>query len=275
VVFGRDIFFGPPLAYLLPMPLSLAAAEYGSGPPVAILHGLFGSGRNWASVAQRLTAHHRLIAFDLRNHGASPWAENMDYGEMAEDVRASLKARGHKRFALLGHSMGGKVAMMAALQDPDAIDRLVIADIAPVRYAMRHLGEAQAMRRLDLAGIARRSQADAALAPAVPDAAERGFLLQNLIFENDGVRWRLNLDAIARDMARLIDFPALPEGRAYEGPALFIAGARSDYVRSEHEPAIRRLFPKAEIAHIENAGHWLHAEQPAAFLAIVEPFLNR
>src|SRR5262249_6887358 len=122
--------------------------------------------------------------------------------------------------------------------------------------------------------VARRSQADAAFAAAVPNAAERGFLLQNLIFENGGARWRVNLDAIEQNMPRLVDFPAMPEGRAHQVPAPFIADARSDYVRPVHEPTIRRMFPKAEIARIENAGHWLHAEQPAAFLAIVQPFLN-
>src|ERR671926_1210797 len=159
--------------------LSLTATEYGAGPPLAILHGLFGSGRNWATVAQRLAAHHRVIALDLRNHGASPWAETMDYGEMAEDVRASLNARGYERYALLGHSMGGKVAMVAALQCPHSVEQLIIADIAPVSYPMRHLREVEAMRRLDRTGIQRRSQADAALASAVPQAAERAFLLQN------------------------------------------------------------------------------------------------
>jgi esterase len=257
------------------MPITLASAEYGSGPLLAILHGLFGSGRNWASIAQRLAVHHRVIALDLRNHGASPWAETMDYAEMAEDVRASLEARGYTRFALLGHSMGGKVAMMLALQHSEAVERLIVADIAPVPYPVRHLGEVEAMRRLDLSGIARRSQADAALAGAAPDSAERGFLLQNLVFQNGGARWRLNLAAIEREMPRLVDFPIVPEGCTYDGPALFVAGAGSDYVRPEHEASVRRLFPKAEITHIDNAGHWLHAERPAAFLAIVEPFLNR
>jgi esterase len=257
------------------MPLALAATEYGAGPPLAILHGLFGSGRNWASIAQRLAAHHRVIAFDLRNHGASPWAETMDYGAMAEDLRASLEARGHQRFALLGHSMGGKVGMVAALQYPESVERLIVADIAPVFYATRHLGEIQAMRRLDLARINRRAEADKALASSIPDAAERGFLLQNLLFENGGARWRLNLAAIEEEMPRLVGFPAIAAGRTYDGPALFIAGGRSNYLQPAHEPAIRRLFPHAEIARIDNAGHWLHAEQPAAFLAIVEAFLDR
>jgi esterase len=257
------------------MPLELAAVEYGAGPPLAILHGLFGSGRNWTSIAQGLAPKHHVIALDLRNHGASPWAETMDYGEMAEDVHASLSARGYEPYALLGHSMGGKVAMMAALQHPGTVERLIVADIAPVSYPMRHLGEVEAMRRLDLTGIQRRSQADVALASAIPDAAERAFLLQNLIFDNGGARWRLNLEAIEQQMPALVDFPEIPAGRTYDGPALFLAGGRSDYVQTAYEAAIRRFFPNAEIARIVKAGHWLHAEQPAEFLAIIKRFLRR
>ncbi len=253
----------------------LAAVEYGAGAPLAILHGLFGSCRNWASIAQRLAAHHHVIALDLRNHGASPWAETMDYREMAEDVRTTLQERGYDRFALLGHSMGGKVAMTAALEHGAAVERLIVADIAPVSYAPHHLGHVRAMHELDLGGVKRRSDADAPLASAIPDPAERAFLLQNLVFENGAARWRLNLEAIEREMPRLVGFPGLPSDPTYDGPALFVAGGRSTYLRPEHEPAIRRLFPNAEIAVIDNAGHWLHAEQPAAFLAIVEAFLTR
>jgi pimeloyl-ACP methyl ester carboxylesterase len=214
-----------------------------------------------------------VIALDLRNHGASPWAETMDYGEMAEDVRATLNAMGHRRYALLGHSMGGKVAMMAALSDGDAVERLVVVDIAPVGYKPRHLAYVRAMRALDLGAIKRRAEADARLAPAVGDAAERGFLLQNLVLEAGGARWRLNLPVIERSMSELVGFPALPPAASYRGPALFVAGGRSDYLRPEHEPEIRRLFPNARIARIPDAGHWLHAEQPQALLDIVEPFL--
>jgi len=257
------------------MTVPLTAVEYGAGPPLAILHGLFGSGRNWATIAQRLAAHHRVIAVDLRNHGGSPWAATMDYREMAEDVRMTLQERGYERFALLGHSMGGKVAMIAALEHGAEIERLIVADIAPVPYAPHHLGHVRRMRELDLAQIKRRSDADAALAPAIPDPAERAFLLQNLVFENGKARWRLNLAAMEREMPRLVGFPALPSDHAYDGPALFVAGGRSDYLRPGHEPAIRHLFSNAEIAVIDNAGHWLHTEQPAAFLAIVEAFLRR
>ncbi len=257
------------------MSVSLSAVEYGDGPPLAILHGLFGSGRNWASIAQRLAAHHRVVALDLRNHGASPWADTMDYDMMAEDMRATLHARGYFRCALLGHSMGGKVAMVAALRHGSEVARLIVVDIAPARYRPRHLSEVQEMRELDLADIKRRSEVDARLAASIPDPAERAFLVQNLVFEDGQARWRLNLAAIEQAMPELVDFPELPADAAYDGPTLFIAGGQSDYLRAEHEPMIRQLFPRAEIDRIDDAGHWLHAEQPAAFLAIAEPFLSR
>jgi esterase len=255
------------------MTVPLAAVEYGKGPTLAILHGLFGSGRNWVSIAQRLAAHHRVVALDLRNHGASAWADTMDYPAMAEDARAALHARGYHRYALLGHSMGGKVAMVAALQHGAEVDHLIVADIAPVNYPLHHLAHVQAMRALDLANIKRRSEADARLAASIPNPAERAFLVQNLVFEGARPRWRLNLAAIAQAMRRLGEFPDLPPAAVYDGPALFIAGGQSDYLDPEHEPAIRRRFPTAEIARIDNAGHWLHAEQPQRFLAIVEEFL--
>jgi pimeloyl-ACP methyl ester carboxylesterase len=259
------------------MAVRLASVEYGKGPPLAILHGLFGSGRNWAGIAQRLAAHHRVIALDLRNHGASPWAETMDYAEMAADVRATLNASGHRRFALLGHSMGGKVAMVLALGHGEDVERLVVVDIAPVAYQSHHLSYVRAMRALDLGAIKRRVEADARLALAIGDGAERGFLLQNLVFPSaaggGAARWRLNLAAIERAMPFLVGFPALPSAASYRGPALFVAGGRSDYLRAEHEAEIRRLFANAGIAGIADAGHWLHAEQPQAFLDIVEPFL--
>ena len=257
------------------MTVPLTAVEYGQGPPLAILHGLFGSGRNWTSIAQRLSKQHRVVTLDLRNHGASPWADTMDYEEMAADVRATLHARGYHRYALLGHSMGGKAAMVAALQHGAEVERLLVVDIAPVNYPPHHLALVQAMRELDLAGIERRSEADARLARSIPDPAERAFLVQNLLFEDGRARWRLNLAAIEQAMPKLGEFPDLPPTAIYNAPALFIAGGQSDYLRPEHAPAIRRRFPSAEIVRIGNAGHWLHAEQPQAFLSIVEPFLSR
>jgi esterase len=256
------------------MSVALAAVELGDGPAVAILHGLFGAGRNWTTIGRSLAARHRVLLFDLRNHGASPWAEGMSYPDMAEDLRASLAARGIARAALLGHSMGGKVAMAAALARPEEVERLVVVDIAPLAYPPTLLGHVRAMRQLDLAGTRRRGEADRRLAAAIPDAAERAFLLQNLVFAETGARWRINLAAIDRAMPVISGFPSFPAGRAYGGPALFVAGGRSPYVRAEHGPEIAKLFPAARLVRIAEAGHWVHAEAPAAFLAQIEPFLN-
>jgi pimeloyl-ACP methyl ester carboxylesterase len=256
------------------MPVQLAATEYGTGPPVAILHGLFGSGRNWRSIAQQLAARHRVLAFDLRNHGASPWTDGMSYSEMVEDLGGSLRARGISHASLLGHSMGGKVAMLAALLHPAEVDNLVVVDIAPAPNPPTLLAYVRAMRAVDLDGITRRSEADARLAGAIPDGAERALLLQNLIIDDGKARWRLNLEAIEREFPHILDFPELSAGTAYRRPTLFVAGARSDYIQVRHGPTIQRLFPEARIARLEGAGHWVHAEQPQTFLETVAPFLS-
>ena len=255
------------------MVVPLAATEYGAGRPVAILHGLFGSARNWASIAQRLASHHRVVAFDLRNHGASPWADTMGYAAMAEDVRAAMAARGHQRFALIGHSMGGKAAMVLALNAASTVERLIVVDIAPVSSPAPFLHLIRAMRDLDLGAITRRRDADTALAGAIPDPAERGFLLQNLVFDGGGPRWQLNLAALEAAWPTIAAVPSFPADTHYNGPTLFVAGGKSDLLPSSVEPQIRLFFPRAAIERIANAGHWVHAEQPAAFLTLVEPFL--
>ena len=255
------------------MTVPLAATEYGDGKPVAILHGLFGAGRNWTGIARSLASSYRVVVFDLRNHGASPWAETMAYADMAEDVRAAMSARGYPRYALVGHSMGGKVAMLAALLGGGAVERVAVVDIAPVAYPIGFAPYLQAMRGLDLGAITRRGDADARLAASVPDAGERGFLLQNLVLGDGAARWQLNLAALEAAMAGLHDFPALPPGTTYDGPALFVAGGKSGYLRPEHEAAVRTLFPNAVVARIETAGHWVHIEQPELFLGLLTEFL--
>ena len=256
------------------MSVQLTATEYGEGPPVAILHGLFGSGRNWRSIAQQLAVRHRVLAFDLRNHGDAPWADGMAYGELVEDLRASLRARGIGRAALLGHSMGGKVAMLAALLYPSEIDRLVVVDIAPATNPPTLLAYVRAMRAVDLHGVTRRGEVDARLTGTIPNAAERAFLLQNLVFADGKASWRLNLEAIDHEFPQISGFPELPAGTADQGPTLFIVGASSNYILPKHEPLIQRLFPQARIVRIEGAGHWVHAEQPQAFLQAIGPFLS-
>jgi esterase len=254
-------------------PLPLAALEWGSGAPLLILHGLFGSGRNWATVSQHLAASRRVVALDARNHGASPWADSMSYFEMAEDVGAFMAERRLGRAALLGHSMGGKTAMLQALLQGGAVERLVVVDVAPVSYRPTLQAYARAMLDVPLEGVSRRSEVDGQLARAIPDAPERAFLLQNLAFEEGHARWRLNLPVIERSMPILSGFPELPPGTAFAGPTLFIAGERSAYLRPEQRPAIERLFPKAQLVTIPGAGHWVHAERREAFLARVRPFL--
>jgi len=253
--------------------VELAAAEQGSGPPLLILHGLFGSGRNWSSLAQRLAGAHRVFALDARNHGASPWADSMTYADMTEDVQAFRAARGLGRAAMIGHSMGGKTAMLLALHHADAVERLVVVDVAPVAYPPVLAAYVQAMLAVDLTSVSRRAEVDAQLAGAITDPGERAFLLQNLVLEGGRARWRINLPVLERFMPDISGFPAVAAGRSFAGPALFVAGERSSYVRPEHRPAIERLFPKARIVHVPEAGHWLHAERPDAFLALAARFL--
>src|SRR5262249_17668027 len=157
-------------------------------------------------------ARHRVIAFDLRNHGASSWSGAMDYAAMAEDVRAAMAARGHQRFALIGHSMGGKAAMVLALSDPDAVERLVVVDIGPVPVPAPFLGLIRALCSLDLSAIARRRDADVALAIAIPNAAERALLLQSLVFDDGKPRWQLNLTALEAALPVIAGFPSFPAG---------------------------------------------------------------
>ncbi len=251
----------------------LAAAEYGSGPTLLILHGLFGSARNWSSVAQRLASANRGFALDARNHGASPWADTMSYADMVEDVRAFQDAHGLGRATIIGHSMGGKTAMLLALNHPTSVARLVVVDIAPVAHPPALAAYVRAMRAVDLAGVSRRAEVDRQLAGAIPDAAERAFLLQNLVFEDGQARWRLNLPVIERFLPEISGFPDLAAGLSFAGPTLFVAGERSGYVSPADEPAIKRLFPNAQIARVPGAGHWVHAERPDAFLGLVTSFL--
>jgi esterase len=257
------------------MSLELAYDAFGeAGPPLVILHGLLGSARNWTGVAKELGATHRVFALDLRNHGRSPWAETMSFDDMADDVAAFIAGRGLERTALIGQSLGGKVAMRLALRRPERVERLLVVDVAPVAYGHSFASFVEAMQAVDLASVARRADAEAQLEGAIGDAAIRSFLLQNLVRTDAGFVWRVNLDALAANMAALLGFPAPPRDAAYRGPTLFIAGARSSYVKPEHRPLIARLFPAAEHAVIEGAGHWVHAERPTAFLEQAQRFLS-
>lgn len=244
------------------------------GPtPAALLHGLFGSSVNWRGVAKRLAGDRRVLTVDMRNHGRSFHDDTMTYPVMAQDVLDTLDAAGIDRTSLVGHSMGGKAAMVAALEHPERIERLVVVDIAPVVYTHSHVPLIDAMLKLDVAALASRSEADDILASDIGDRMTRQFLLQSLEKEEEGYRWRLNLRVLKDAMDNLTGFPDL-EGKVFDGPVLFLYGADSDYVQPESRPRIEGYFPNAEYFAIEDAGHWVHADQPGVLIERLEKFLG-
>lgn len=251
----------------------LAATEAGAGAPLVLLHGLFGAGQNWGGIRSVLARRFRVLTPDLRNHGASGRDPDMSYAAMAADVAETMDAAGMPQAAVLGHSMGGKVAMALALLHPARVERLVVADIAPVRYPPALRGYVAAMQAIPLRHGLTRREADAALMQAVPEANIRAFLVQNLRFETDPPAWRLGLAEIAAAMPAIEDFSPPPRAR-YDGPVLVMAGERSGYIRPEHHDLFRAVFPAARFATVPAAGHWVHADSPAAFLGLLQPFLD-
>lgn len=241
-------------------------------PPILIVHGLFGSARNWGAIARRLAEGRQVITVDMRNHGESAWHDAHGYPQMAEDLAQVIAADGGP-MDVVGHSMGGKAAMYLALTQPALVRRLVVADIAPVAYGHDQTRHIEAMRALDLTGLTgRRSDADRRMAATTPDAGLRAFLLQSLDLRSDPPRWRLNLDVLAAEMGRIVGWPEV--SGQFDGPVLFLTGADSSYVRPEHRPTIKALFPAARFAKIPGAGHWLHADAPRAFEETVRVFLS-
>jgi pimeloyl-ACP methyl ester carboxylesterase len=260
-----------------------------SGPRVVFVHGLFGQGKNWTTIAKGLADSHRVTLIDLPNHGHSPWTDRVDYLDMAELVATELEQLGEP-VTLVGHSMGGKVAMQLALRRPELLRALVVVDIAPVSYpptggrtddpdeeASPFGAYIEAMRALDLDQLTTRDEADAALRDVIPSRMVRSFLLQSLVREglgtDGGWRWRLNLELLDRDLGELRGFPAPPPGAVFEGPVLWIAGANSTYVLDEDRPHMDALFPATRLVRIKKAGHWVHSEQPEVFLETLRRFL--
>jgi esterase len=283
----------------------LHAIQSGEGPPVVLLHGLFGAARNFGAVQRALTPRFKVIALDMRNHGDSPHGPDMRYPTLAADVQETLHALGVERAALVGHSMGGKAAMALALRSPDVVARLLVSDIAPVAYQHDNISIAAALEAIPLTAALTRQVADAALAPTVKRQDIRAFLLQNLRF-GAAPHWRIGLREIAAAIPDLEGWEPVTrsasvapsasvipgeglgpttshatepgndatELASYAGPALFVAGANSDYLRAEHRPLIRQQFPKARFVSVKHAGHWVHADNPAGFLSVLQAFLH-
>jgi pimeloyl-ACP methyl ester carboxylesterase len=246
------------------------------GSPVVFLHGLFGQGRNWTQIAKAFAADHRTLLVDLPHHGRSRWDEHFDFVAIADQVALLMSA--DDPVALVGHSMGGKVAMIVALRHPELVERLSVVDVAPVTYGSgsEFAGYIEAMQRLDLGALGQRSDADAALEEAVPNPTVRSFLLQNLRREGDSWRWQVNLDVLGEELSDVTDWPEEELGgeAPYQGPVLWIAGERSHYVREEYAAAMDRWFPHNRRVTIKNAGHWVHSEQPEVFVQVLRQFVD-
>ena len=253
-------------------PLPLPHETHGP-TPLIMLHGLFGSGTNFRSVAKRLATRRNVHCPDLRNHGNAPWDAEHTYPALAADVLAWMDRMGLKRADLLGHSMGGKVAMALALEAPARVRRLIVVDIAPVTYAHSLADYARAMLAVDLGALQTRRDADRILATTIPESGIRSFLLQNLKPTATGWAWRIHLRALLAHMRDIGAFPNFGD-KSYSGDSLFLHGARSDYVRKEHEEAIFARFPQARLQAVADSGHWVHAEQPEVFFRVVSGFFE-
>lgn len=252
----------------------------GEGAPLILLHGLFGSLENLGGIARRLQDEWQVHALDERNHGSSPHTDTMDYPSMAEDVIAYMDAQGIDKACLLGHSMGGKVAMQVALKAPERVEKVIVADIAPVNYKPRHDAILEGLTSTDLAAVKSRQDAEKHLAEFVDTPSIRQFLLKNLVRvpreeQTSGgpvFRWRMNLPVINSLYANLA---RAPEGDGpFNGPVLFIKGADSAYIQEKHREQIQRLFPEAELRIIRDTGHWLHVDKADTFIALCRRFLK-
>ncbi len=274
---GATLRFNCAIPPSMPVPLHISRVDAltdSPGAPLVIAHGLLGQGRNFGTLARGFAEKRAVICVDMRNHGDSPWHELMDYNSMADDLAAVIETHCDGKAHLLGHSMGGKAAMIMALKRPELLASLVVADIAPIAYDHEYHKEIEAMRQIGLEGISRRKQADQILLATIPQAAMRAFLLQNLSVSEGVAQWKSNLAVLDASMGEITGWPSPPSGAQFDGPTLFVKGGDSTYVLESHEPMIRTLFPQVEFASITGAGHWLHAERPKPFFEIVHQFFD-
>ncbi len=246
----------------------------GKGPALVVLHGLFGSLDNWLTLGRQWAGLNTVYLVDQRNHGRSPHDPRIDFPAMAADLQELFAREGIRQASVLGHSMGGKTAMRFALDYPELTASLIVADMAPKTYPSGHDLIFEALAALELPSLQSREDAEEKMTTLITDPGVRLFLLKNLTRNKDGsFRWKMNLDAIRAGYPYILekidaDFP-------YSGPVCFIRGSRSAYVEDRDWPEIIRLFPQATLITLPDAGHWLHADQPAAFAAAVQDFLGR
>ncbi|ALS98641.1 alpha/beta fold hydrolase [Lacimicrobium alkaliphilum] len=253
--------------------MSLNYQTTGEGEAVILLHGLFGSLENLNSIKRALETDYQVVSVDLPDHGDSPHSQHFSYQQYADSVLTLMDELKLDKAIVLGHSMGGKVAMTLALQHPDRVSKLIVADIAPVTYPDRHSGIIEALKSVDLSGLQNRTEADKQLAKNIDEQGIRQFLLKGLQKSDAGWGWRFNLSLLENDYADITDWP--DTSKSYQGPVLFIKGGRSDYLQAEHKPRIARLFPHSQGHIIQDVGHWLHAEKPQQFNQVVADFLRQ
>ncbi len=247
--------------------------EHPAESAVVILHGVFGTSDNWQTFGKALAEHRRVLLVDQRNHGQSPHSSEFNYSAMADDLKTLVEEEQLAQPVVLGHSMGGKTAMFFAVRYPELLSNLIVVDIAPRAYPVHHQAVLDAFAAVEIDKIQSRSEAEKQMTSLVPEKGVRQFLLKNLQRTDDGFSWKLNLPVI-RDNIEAIG-EAVPEGKSFEKPTLFVRGAKSDYVQDEDETLIKQHFPKAQIATVKKAGHWVHAEQPEALLKVVTDFLDK
>ena len=241
-------------------------------PPIIILHGIFGTSDNWQTFGKALSEQYQIFLVDQRNHGQSPHSEQFDYPAMADDLQEFVATHDLVQPVVLGHSMGGKTAMFFATQYPDRLSKLIIVDIAPRAYPVHHQAVLDAFAAVDIEHLESRQQAQEAMKPHVAEPGVQQFLLKNLKRTDDGFAWKLNLSTI-RDNIENVGV-AVPDDNTFDRPTLFVRGAKSNYIQDEDQDLIKRIFPKAQLKTVTNAGHWVHAEQPEALLKIVAEFLS-
>ncbi|MBF0286816.1 MAG: alpha/beta fold hydrolase [SAR324 cluster bacterium] len=255
------------------MRLHLAYREFGSGAPIIILHGLMGSKKNWWSIAKKLSDSYHVFTLDARNHGDSPHAGTMSYEEMAQDVVEFMDRRHLEKPFLLGHSMGGKTAMVLALKYPLRVEQLIVADVAPVTYSNNYHALLHILQTVDLQPVKQRNEVEFQLQNKIPDPLMRGFLLKNLSYDGQHFQWKINLNAIEQAISDLQGFPLIKANSHYPGKTLFIGGDLSDYLKPQYYSSIFKWFPDNRMVMLQNAGHWVHVEQPASFLQSVYDFI--